>query len=65
MIVVAPHRVAMPVPFIAPCDDGYRFAKRQRKSAIHESGKSANDRPFRDSTAMDAPPPSDSIHRAT
>jgi hypothetical protein len=26
--VLVPHRFVMPAPFIAPCDDGYRFAKR-------------------------------------
>jgi hypothetical protein len=46
MIVVAPHRVAMPVPFIAPCGDGYRFAKHHGKPAIQKCGKSANGRAF-------------------
>lgn len=32
-----------------PCTDGYRFAKRQRESAIQECEKSANDGAFRDS----------------
>jgi hypothetical protein len=50
---------------VAPCRDGYRFAKRHGKSAIHECGKSANGGPFHQTGENRGARRSDSIHRDT